>query len=61
MKKTRKAQGTGDAETHRYRVKPMRTIKIAILQGIDDVESGQPENNCNTKKQRYYQLAWLKQ
>ena len=60
MKKARERQGAGDAEAHRNRVQSMSAVKFTILQRIDDIEASQPENDRETEKHRYYQLAYIK-
>jgi len=45
MKSTWQPQGSDSAESHRDRMEALFTVEIAILERIDDIKAGEPEEH----------------
>ena len=50
VKEARKAQRAGDAKAHGNRIEPLLLVKLAILERIDHIKSGEPEEHGETER-----------
>ena len=44
--------------SHNERVQPLRTVKFVILQRVDEIEAGEPQDHCRRQDQHLSDLPY---